>query len=162
MSSHITPDGRPHMVNVGEKEETKRRAVAIGMARFPGLKKLSSLTSSLDIDTAKGPMFQTAIVAGIMAAKRTSSLIPLCHPLRLTHCDIEIHPVDAPGDDLLVEVRCTVETRERTGVEMEALTGVSVALLTLYDMGKSMVKGIELGPISLLEKIGGKSGMTLP
>jgi len=106
-----------------------------------------------DIATKKGPIFQTAILAGVMGAKKTGDLIPLCHPLGLDDCQIEITP-DGTGAE--VTIHCRVETHAKTGVEMEALTGATVAALTLYDMGKAVSHGIVIKEIRLLEKTGGK------
>ena len=115
--------------------------------------KGAALLRDGEIATKKGPLFQTAIIAGVMGAKRTSDLIPLCHPLPLHDCRIEIVPDASRGE---VTVHCRVKTEARTGVEMEALTGASVAALTLYDMAKAVSHGIVIREIRLLEKTGGK------
>jgi cyclic pyranopterin phosphate synthase len=115
---------------------------------------LAGLVRDGEIATKKGPVFQTAILAGVMGAKRTSELIPLCHPLPLDDCQIEIVPDAEKGE---VAIHCRVETHGKTGVEMEALTGASVAALTLYDMGKAVSHGIVIKDVRLLEKTGGKN-----
>lgn len=152
MSSHINTAGFPRMVDVGDKDITRRRAVATGTVIVPGM------DGTVDDEwySPKGPVFQTATIAGIQGAKQTSSLIPLCHPLPLSRCDVDIRQVRSEGT-VTVRVVCTVETDARTGVEMEALTGATIACLTIYDMGKSVVRGIEISDIRLLEKTGGKS-----
>jgi cyclic pyranopterin phosphate synthase len=116
-----------------------------------------------ELHSRKGPVFQAAILAGIMGAKRTSELIPLCHPLPLDDCRVEIE-ARSPSRDGSVEVlvRCTARTKARTGVEMEALTGATVAALTLYDMGKAVTHGIVLKDIRLLSKTGGKKDYRAP
>lgn len=152
MLSHIDAKGQPAMVNVGEKPVTRRTAHAVATVTLPGA--LAELISNGEIATKKGPVFQTAILAGVMGAKRTSDLIPLCHPLSLDDCQIEIVPDAAKGE---VEIHCRVRTDAKTGVEMEALTGAAVAALTLYDMGKAISHGIVIRDVRLLEKTGGKS-----
>ena len=139
------------MVNVGEKTKTVRRALAEGRITM----RAETLRLIRTGGHAKGDVLSVARVAGIMAAKRTADLIPLCHPLSLTRVEIEF-----TFDDENSCVRCeaTVETRDRTGVEMEALTAVQVALLTIYDMCKKADRGMTLGPVRLLEKSGGTSG----
>lgn len=138
------------MVDVSAKGETARQAVAQGWLTMQPEALQRFREGSLD----KGDAAAVARVAGIQAAKRTSELIPLCHPLRLSGVSVDItpHPPDR------IEVIATVRCSERTGVEMEALTSASLACLTLYDMLKSLDKGIVIGPIQLLEKTGGKSG----
>lgn len=149
--SHITVTGEAHMVDVGGKAETTRTAVAEGSIRM--LPK--TLEAILAGNAAKGDVIGTARLAGIMAAKKTSDLIPLCHPLLISKVKVEIEPDRAlPG----LRVSATVSISGKTGVEMEALTAVSVACLTLYDMAKAIEKGMEIGGIRLLAKSGGKSG----
>ena len=139
------------MVDVTAKHATLRVATAVARLRFPaGL--LRGLQES-GFETAKGPVLSTAIVAGTMAAKRTHELIPFCHPLGLERCDITIE-ADAGGG---LEIRCTTAVHHRTGVEMEALTGVSVAALTVYDMCKALSHDIVIAEIRLLAKSGGKA-----
>lgn len=139
------------MVNVGEKPITRRTAHAIAVVSLPP--ELAALLKDGEIATKKGPIFQTAIVAGVMGAKRTGDLIPLCHPLSLDDCQIEILPDLAQRE---VAIHCRVQTHGRTGVEMEALTGATVAALTLYDMSKAVSHGIVIRDVRLLEKTGGK------
>ncbi len=140
------------MVNVGEKPVTRRTAHAVALVSLPA--ELAALLRDGDIATKKGAVFQTAILAGVMGAKKTSDLIPLCHPLPLDDLQIEIIP-DKAGRE--VAIHCRAQTHARTGVEMEALTGATVAALTLYDMGKAVSHGIVIREIKLLEKTGGKS-----
>ena len=149
--SHIGPDSEARMVDVGAKPETRREARAAGEIRMSA----ETLDAIRSASLAKGDVLAVAKVAGIMAAKRTADLIPLCHPLPLTDVDVRISEDEAlPG--LVVEA--TARTVGRTGVEMEALTAVSVTLLTIYDMAKSLDKRMSLGRIRLLEKSGGRSG----
>uniref|UniRef100_UPI004049D029 cyclic pyranopterin monophosphate synthase MoaC n=1 Tax=Cephaloticoccus sp. TaxID=1985742 RepID=UPI004049D029 len=155
MLSHVNAQGQPAMVNVGDKPVTKRTAHAVAVVTLPA--ELAALLHEGDIATKKGPVFQTAILAGVMGAKQTSSLIPLCHPLPLDDCQIEIEP---SADGREVTIHCRAQTHAKTGVEMEALTGASVAALTLYDMGKAISHGIVIKEIRLLEKTGGKSHYT--
>ena len=140
------------MVNVGDKAVTRRTALAEAIVALPP--ELAALVRDGEIQSKKGPIFQTAILAGVMGAKKTSELIPLCHPLPLEDCKIEITP-DAKSAE--VAIRCHVQTTAKTGVEMEALTGATVAALTLYDMAKAVSHGIEIKHVRLLEKTGGKS-----
>ena len=149
--THITESGEAHMVDVGGKAETVREATAEGFVRM--------LPETLQLirkgDAKKGDVIGTARLAGIMAAKQTSSLIPLCHPLMLTKVSVDIaEDADLPG----LRVTATAKLTGKTGVEMEALTAVSVACLTIYDMAKAADKGMEIGGIQLLAKSGGKSG----
>ena len=157
MFSHLDAKNQPAMVNVGEKPVTRRTAHAVAIVTLP--EDLAGLLKDGEIATKKGPIFQTAILAGIMGAKRTSDLIPLCHPLPLDDCKIEILSDIANRQ---VEVHCRVQTHGKTGVEMEALTGATVAALTLYDMGKAISHGIEIKVVRLLEKTGGKSDYRAP
>ena len=159
--SHIGAGNRPQMVDVGAKPATRRTAHAVAVVVLPPA--LAGLLEGGEIATAKGPVFQAAILAGIMGAKRTSELIPLCHPLPLDDCKVEIE-ARAPGADgsVEVEIHCRARTEARTGVEMEALTGASIAALTLYDMGKAATHGIVIKEIRLLEKTGGKSDYRAP
>lgn len=144
--------GNPTMVDVGEKTATKRVATA-SCEVVLGKEILSLLLDEKDILTKKGPVFQTAIIAGTMAAKKTSDLIPLCHPLGLEKVTIDINP---SGTDA-VRILCTASLTGKTGVEMEALTGASVAALTIYDMCKGFSHDILIKEIKLIEKTGGKS-----
>jgi len=149
MSTHIDEHGNVMMVDVTDKNITDRTAVAEGRITLSP----EALKAVRDRAFAKGDVLTVAQLAGIMGAKRTSDIIPLCHPLPLTNSKVEL-ALTADG----VHARCIVKTTGRTGVEMEALTGVSVALLTVYDMCKSMDKGMEISEIRLLRKSGGKSG----
>jgi cyclic pyranopterin monophosphate synthase len=159
--SHVGAGNRPQMVDVGGKRVTRRTAHAVAVVVLPAA--LAGLLERGEIMAPKGPVFQAAILAGIMGAKRTSELIPLCHPLALDDCSVEIHPRPARADGSVdVEIHCRARTRARTGVEMEALTGVSVAALTLYDMGKAVTHGILIREIRLLEKTGGKRDYRAP
>jgi cyclic pyranopterin phosphate synthase len=149
--THLNAAGEAHMVDVGGKTETRRVAVAEGFVRMLP----ATLGTILAGDIAKGDVVGTARLAGIMAAKKTSDLIPLCHPLLISKVSVDILPDHGlPG----LRVEATVSITGKTGVEMEALTAVSVACLTLYDMGKAIEKGMEIGGIRLVSKSGGKSG----
>jgi cyclic pyranopterin phosphate synthase len=147
--SHIGPRGQVKMVDVSEKAVTAREAVARG--RITMSREALRLVRSGAIK--KGDPLQTARLAGIMAAKQTSNLIPLCHPLSLSHVDVTLEPM---RDGYRIEAR--VRTTDRTGVEMEALTAVAVAALTIYDMVKAVDKAMMIGEIRLVEKRGGRSG----
>jgi cyclic pyranopterin monophosphate synthase len=148
--THLDSRNRPTMVDVGAKEVTHRVAIAEAHVKLPRAVALALRKSGHR--TKKGPVFHTAIVAGVMAAKRTHELIPFCHPLGLNNCKVEIE--DAKGGEIVI--RCEVSVHHRTGVEMEALTGASVAALTIYDMCKALSHDIEITGIRLLEKTGGK------
>ena len=148
--SHFDADGQSQMVDVGEKSPTNRVAVASGCARM----NPDTLALIRDRKIAKGDVFEIARVAGIMAAKRTDSIIPLCHNIALESVNIEFSVVS----DSVLRVESRVSTCSKTGVEMEALTAVSTALLTLYDMCKAVQRDITIEFIQLEEKIGGKSG----
>jgi cyclic pyranopterin monophosphate synthase len=149
--SHVAPDGTARMVNVGGKPETERMARATGTIRMSE----ATLQAIAGNTIAKGDVLGVARVAGIMAAKRTSELIPLCHPLPLTDVAVTLVTDSAiPG----VRVEATVRTVGRTGVEMEALAGATIALLTVYDMAKAMDKSMSINDISLVEKTGGAGG----
>ena len=149
--SHVDAKGRVRMVDVSAKPDTERTAVAEGRVVMTR-KTLDLVTSG---NAAKGDVLGTARIAGIMAAKRTSELIPLCHPLALSKVTLDIKPdTKLPG----CIVRATVKVKGPTGVEMEALTAVSVACLTIYDMVKAVERGVRIEGIHLVEKKGGKSG----
>ena len=148
--SHVTEEGKVNMVNVADKAITKRRAVAQSIVKLP--REVFDKLTGGDIQTKKGPVFQTAIIAGIMAAKQTSNLIPLCHPLPLDNCNVDIW-VD---EEQRVVIQCEAHTTGKTGVEMEALTGVSLAALTVYDMCKALSQDIVIMETKLIEKSGGK------
>ena len=147
--SHIDEQNRPTMVDVGDKTATERTAHAQARVELPA-EVLAELADG-DIATKKGPVFATAIIAGVMAAKKTHELIPFCHPLGLESCKISI---DVDGAQAVVDCRCKVH--HKTGVEMEALTGASVAALTIYDMCKALSHDIVIGPVRLMSKTGGK------
>jgi len=149
--THFDASGQAHMVNVGEKSETHRVAKAMGSIRM----QPETLRLIVQGDAKKGDVLGIARIAAIQGSKRTSELIPLCHPISLTKVGVEFE-IDQPN----ATVHCTVtaETVGRTGVEMEALTATSVALLTIYDMCKAVDRGMQICDIKLLEKIGGKSG----
>lgn len=149
--THIGPDGRAVMVDVSDKPDTVRIAIASGQIDM----STEAFQQALGRDTKKGDPLAIAELAGIMAAKKTSDIIPLCHPLPLSNVKIEIVP-DTDQPRLLVRARA--KTTGKTGVEMEALTAVSVACLTLYDMLKAIDKTMTIGAITLVEKSGGKSG----
>ncbi|PRD42242.1 cyclic pyranopterin monophosphate synthase MoaC [Phyllobacterium phragmitis] len=149
--THLDETGAAHMVDVGAKDETERVAVAEGFV----IMLPATLERILEGNAAKGDVIGTARIAGLMAAKKTADLIPLCHPLMLTNVAVEIDADEAlPG----LRVQATARLTGKTGVEMEALTAVSVACLTIYDMAKAADKGMVIGNIRLLSKSGGKSG----
>ncbi|MCX2679937.1 cyclic pyranopterin monophosphate synthase MoaC [Galbibacter sp. EGI 63066] len=148
--SHINEHGEAAMVDVSHKDKTARVAVASGKVVFP--KAVFSMLKENHFSNKKGSIIQTAVIAGIQAVKKTADLIPLCHQLALSKIKIDIEP----GKDLLA-IRCTVKCNERTGVEMEALTGVSVSALTIYDMCKALSHDIKISDIQLEEKTGGKN-----
>lgn len=149
--THIDASGEAHMVDVSDKAETVRIATAEGHVKMAP----DTLSLIRQGNARKGDVIGTARLAGIMAAKRTADLIPLCHPLMLTKVTVEIEEdADLPG----LRVTATAKLTGKTGVEMEALTAVSVACLTIYDMAKAADKAMEIGGVRLLEKSGGKSG----
>ena len=150
--THLNTAGEAHMVDVSEKAETTRVAVAQGLVRM----RAETLDLILADGLPKGDVLATARIAGIMAAKKTHDLIPLCHPLALSKIEIDLVPEQDPIP--AIRVTATVKLKGKTGVEMEALTAVSVACLTLYDMGKAVDKGMVIDAIHLVEKTGGKSG----
>ncbi len=148
--SHVNQQGLATMVDVSEKKISLRKAVAQSIVVLPE-EVLNKLIGN-DIQTKKGAVFQTAIIAGIMAAKKTGELIPLCHPLGLDNCKIDIQINE---NELVIE--CTATVTSKTGVEMEALTGASIAALTVYDMCKALSHDIVIKEIKLIEKTGGKN-----
>ena len=148
--SHISKDGNPAMVDVSQKRISDRKAKARAVVGL-GAEIISHLNDG-EISTRKGPVFQTAIIAGTMAAKKTGELIPLCHPLGLDSCEFEIKVFH---NDVIIY--CTAGVNAKTGVEMEALTGASLAALTIYDMCKAMSHDIVIKEIKLMEKTGGKN-----
>jgi cyclic pyranopterin monophosphate synthase len=147
--THLDADQHPTMVDVSDKAATKRTASAEARVHFPS--EVAAALRANGLRSAKGPVFDTAIVAGVMGAKRTHELIPFCHPLGLENCKIVI---DMQGDSAVIN--CTVTVHHKTGVEMEALTGASIAALTVYDMCKALSHGIVIGDVRLLSKDGGK------
>ena len=149
--THFDQDGRAHMVNVGEKTETKRIAIAGGFVSMSA----ETLQTVLDKNLAKGDVIQVAELAGIMGAKQTAQLIPLCHPLGLNHVSVKLQADQNRGG---IEITAECHITGKTGVEMEALTAVSVTALTIYDMCKAMDKAMCISDIRLLHKSGGKSG----
>ncbi|AKH20936.1 cyclic pyranopterin monophosphate synthase MoaC [Sedimenticola thiotaurini] len=149
--THFNQSGEAHMVDVGEKQETQRTAVTEGRIVMAP----ETLQLILQGDHKKGDVLGIARVAGIMAAKRTADLVPLCHPLALTHVNIDLTP---EPEQSAVHCLTTVKTRGQTGVEMEALCATQVALLTIYDMCKAVDRGMSIEQVRLLEKAGGKSG----
>ena len=153
--THLDADGQPNMVDVGHKLVTKRMAKARSVVVL-GDEIMSKLEGD-EIVTKKGAVFQTAILAGIMAAKKTGELIPLCHPLPLEKIGVDIHI----NEEKEVVIDCTVKLTAKTGVEMEALTGASVAALTIYDMCKAFSHEIVIKETRLLEKTGGKRDVHL-
>lgn len=150
MITHVDSTGNPHMMDVGEKSITRRTATARSVVVLPS--EVMTLLSDGDLRSKKGPVFQTAIIAGIMAAKKTGELIPLCHPLGLDNCDIRI----SVSEQQEIVIDCTAAITAKTGVEMEALVGASMAALTIYDMCKAMSHDIVIKETKLMAKTGGK------
>jgi len=151
--SHIDQNNQPKMVDVSAKKVTKRQATAQA-EMFLGTEIMAHFKGD-ELTTKKGPVFQTAIIAGIQAVKRTSDLIPMCHPLLIDGIDIKIAVLDAEH----ISILCTVSIEGKTGVEMEALTGASIAALTVYDMCKALSQKMIIKSVKLLEKTGGKSAI---
>jgi cyclic pyranopterin monophosphate synthase len=149
--SHLDEQGRARMVDVSEKETTGRVAIARGTVRM----RRETLALILEDKIEKGDVFSVARVAGIMAAKKTSELIPMCHPLNITSVEIDLTPQQEPAR---VDIEASVRVSGKTGVEMEAMTAVSVAGLTIYDMCKAVDREMSIGEIRLFKKSGGKSG----
>ena len=149
--THVNDKNQPKMVNVSDKKITKRTAIAKA-TMFLGAEIVSHFKND-DLITKKGPVFQTAIIAGIQAVKKTSDIIPMCHPLLINGVDIDINIVDNEN----LEVLCKVTIEGKTGVEMEALTGASATCLTIYDMCKAISQKMVIKEVKLLEKTGGKS-----
>ncbi|WP_299534951.1 cyclic pyranopterin monophosphate synthase MoaC [Ulvibacterium sp.] len=147
--SHVDDTGRAKMVDVSNKDVSVRSAMASGKVEFP--QEVFEILSGKDFLSKKGSIIQTAIIAGIQAVKKTWELIPLCHQLNLSKIDITVVPLDNA-----LQINCMVKCTERTGVEMEALTGVSVSALTIYDMCKALSHDIRITDIRLNEKTGGK------
>jgi cyclic pyranopterin monophosphate synthase len=151
--THLDADQHPTMVDVSGKTATKRSATAEARVKFPPA--VAAALRDNGLRSPKGPVFDTAIVAGVLGAKRTHELIPFCHPLGIENCRIAI---DLEGDTAII--RCTVTVHHKTGVEMEALTGASIAALTVYDMCKALSHDIVIDGVRLLAKEGGKGGYT--
>ncbi len=149
--THLDKEGNPTMVDVASKSVTER--VAIARAIVSVEKEILDLLENNEIQTKKGPIFQTAILAGIMATKKTSDLIPLCHPLMISKANVDIE-VNEEGK---IVIDCLVKVNGKTGVEMEALTGATVAALTIYDMCKGFSHNIVVEEVKLMKKTGGKS-----
>ncbi len=152
--SHLDEQGRAKMVDVSDKDITSRIAVARGTIHM----RTETLALILDDKIEKGDVFSVARVAGIMAAKKTSELIPMCHPLNITSVEIDLTPAENPAR---VEIEASVRVSGKTGVEMEAMTAVAVAGLTIYDMCKAVDREMSIGEIRLVKKSGGKSGTFL-
>ncbi|MFI4895039.1 MAG: cyclic pyranopterin monophosphate synthase MoaC [Steroidobacterales bacterium] len=151
--THLDAQSRPTMVDVGSKPVSHRIAEAEARVRLPAA--VARTLQSTGHRTRKGPVFDTAVVAGVMAAKRTSELIPFCHPLALEQCRIDIELQHGKSGAGLAIVRCRVEVHHKTGVEMEALTGATVAALTIYDMCKALSHAIRIERVRLVSKTGG-------
>jgi cyclic pyranopterin monophosphate synthase len=152
--THLDAAGNPSMVDVGQKAISHRIAVARSIVVVSD--EILNLLSGTDIQTKKGPVFQTAIIAGVMAAKKTGELIPLCHPIGMDNCQITIKITE----NREIEIICTASVHGKTGIEMEALTGASVAALTIYDMCKGLSHDIVIKETRLISKKGGKSDYT--
>jgi len=148
--THLNKKGEAHIVDIGDKAETRRRAVA--RARITA--QPATITALLDGSLKKGDALAVARIAGIMAAKKTADLIPLCHPIALTHVELDI----TGENETTITLIASAETTGKTGVEMEALTAASVAALTLYDMAKAIDRAMTITEVCLVEKSGGKSG----
>ncbi|MCB0492279.1 MAG: cyclic pyranopterin monophosphate synthase MoaC [Cyclobacteriaceae bacterium] len=148
--THTNDSGNPSMVDVSGKNATKRMAKARAVVNVGG--EIMALIKDQELMTKKGPVFQTAIIAGVMGAKQTSTLIPLCHPIGLEDCQVVIQ---TSGNKIVIDTSATITSK--TGVEMEALTAASVAALTIYDMCKALSHDIVIEEIKLMEKTGGKS-----
>ena len=149
--THLDKDGKIRMVDVGDKDETKRVAVAVGAVKM-NKKTLEKITQNI---VKKGNVFEAARIAGVMAAKKTSDLIPMCHPLNITHVRVDFTP---DLKENLINIEAEASLKGRTGIEMEALTAVSVAALTIYDMCKSYDRTMQIINVRLKSKSGGKSG----
>jgi cyclic pyranopterin monophosphate synthase len=154
--THLDPANRPTMVDVGAKAITRRVAVAEARVLLP--RAVARALRDSGHRTKKGPVFDTAILAGVMAAKRTHELVPFCHPLPIENCSLSVEA----GRGGVLTIRCEVAVTGRTGVEMEALTGASVAALTVYDMCKALSHDIEITSVRLVEKTGGKRDFRRP
>lgn len=151
--THIDKQNKPTMVDVSGKNITKRTATATSTVVFPD--NIKHFFKDKDLITKKGPVYHTAIIAGVMAVKKTHELIPFCHPIAIENCKIDIQ-TDSDGN---AKINCTVSLHHKTGVEMEALTGATVAALTIYDMCKALSHDIIITETKLLSKTGGKSDL---
>ena len=151
MLSHVDKENQPGMVDIGRKELSLRSAAARALVQLPA--SILELQKDNELFSAKGPVFQTARIAGTMAVKRTWDIIPFCHPLPVDSIDFSLDITE----DALVSILCRVKTEWKTGVEMEALLGASTCALTVYDMCKAYSKGIVIQEVKLMEKSGGKS-----
>ena len=149
--THVDAQNRPRMVDVSGKEPTRRVAIAESYVTFPA--DAAAALAQSKLRTKKGPVIETAIIAGVMAAKRTHELVPFCHALALEDCQVRVERID----DRRLRIECEATVTGRTGVEMEALTGASVAALTIYDMTKALSHRITIGPTRLVAKRGGRS-----
>ena len=152
--THIDKQNKPTMVDVSDKKITKRTAIATTTVIFPD--EIKQYFKNDELVTKKGPVYHTAIIAGVMAAKKTHELIPFCHPLAIENCKIDII-TNSEGNAI---IHCKVSLHHKTGVEMEALTGASIAALTIYDMCKALSHDIEITSTKLINKTGGKSDIT--
>lgn len=150
--THLDEHGNPTMVDVGAKSTTHRSAIAEALVVFP--KEVWMQLHQNEFVSKKGSVFQTAVIAGIMGCKKTSELIPLCHPLLLSKADIKIEKLEA---SCALRIECTVSLDGKTGVEMEALTGATIAALTVYDMCKALSHNIQIQNVQLISKSGGKA-----
>ncbi len=151
--SHIDSSGKPKMVDISEKLTTYREAEASATVELPF--DFREYESNDDIKSPKGPVFQTAIIAGTQAVKNTSQLIPFCHPLAIEKCKIIITPSEE--DPHIINITCRVSTEGKTGVEMEAITGATIAAITIYDMCKALSHDIKIIEVKLMKKSGGKN-----
>ena len=153
--THINPDNQPSMVDISAKTISQRSATAQAIIQVG--EDVMALLQNGDIQSKKGPVFQTAIIAATMAAKKTAEFIPFCHPIPLEKCKVEIQPINATEIEILV----TCQTTGKTGIEMEALTAANVAALTIYDMCKAVSKAMIIHSCQLLHKSGGKSDYSI-
>ncbi|MBK7872089.1 MAG: cyclic pyranopterin monophosphate synthase MoaC [Saprospiraceae bacterium] len=154
--THLDAAGNPSMVDVGKKTATRRMARARSIVLLPS--EVVDLLEKEEIHTKKGPVFQTAIIAGVMAAKRTGELIPLCHPIGMENCQIDIQV----NENRAIVIDCTATVTAKTGIEMEAMVGASIAALTIYDMCKAFSHDIVIKEVMLMEKTGGKRDFKRP
>lgn len=156
MLSHLNQNNQPSMVDISHKQQSLRTAIARATIHLPQ-EIISQLTSNNDLPSPKGPVFETARLAGVMAVKQTATLIPLCHPLPIDYVQINIH-LDHTNSIVVIESQ--VKTTHKTGVEMEALTGATISALTIYDMCKALSHNMIISEIKLTQKTGGKNDYT--